>query len=770
MTGKLRAWGIRVVATLLPLLLLTEGVRWAPAAQPLPGYADLVLADAPMAYWRLNDPDARQLADASGHGWTGTLLGGVSQAPNSPPDDGGAAIHFDGATGTALAPLKLSTQSAITVEFWMAWDSFADDDRLAFEFTTGNGTFQVTDGFIVDPNSAFWPGQFEVSLGDGSSQSYNSAIFARPPAGEWHQYAIVMDRSAPPPRQIIPYQDGSPVNFVKPPAYSRGPAPGHDRFADGVLSLMSRGGTDLFGAGALHDVAVYPQALPGSRIAEHFRVATGAAAPADNAPTDSPPPDSQPADNPPPVSPPADTPTPASPPPAVSPTTTTPDATLLLGARSLPSSAPELPNPLRGEYQWYGESVVPPGWPYQDSYTRYDWKKLERSPGEYDFSAIDAELSSAAARGGRFGFRVMSVCSGCGDGGVAVPAYLTTSSGGWYANVHGEKNFIPDWNNETYLSRWEALMQALGARYASDPRIGVIDIGGAGNWGEWHNSPYDGQYPGPKGQVPATDANARRIVEASLAAFPPGDHLLVIRTANSAAVRYALGRSARVGLRLDCLGGGAGMVGDREALANVWDLAAERWKTAPIVTEWCGNITPGSNRFQEFGLAQVQEFHVSMVSSGNFVKSGSGGLSAYSTAEQNGFVSATRLSGYRFVLDSLKLPSVLASTSDFAMITQWENVNVAPAYLSFNVMVQLRDSANTVAWQAKSALDLRQLLPTGGSPVEWTDHFSLGGLNPGTYQVAIQIVDPAQISPPLQLAIEGRQPDGSYPFGSIEVH
>ena len=159
-----------------------------------------------------------------------------------------------------------------------------------------------------------------------------------------------------------------------------------------------------------------------------------------------------------------------------------------------------------------------------------------------------------------------------------------------------------------------------------------------------------------------------------------------------------------------------------------------------------------------------------MVSSGNFAKSGASGLSAYSAAEQAGFVSATRLSGYRFVLDSLKLPSALASSSDFTVTTQWENVNVAPAYLLFNVMVQLRDSANTVVWQAKSDLDLRQLLPTGGSPVEWTDHFNLGGLEPGTYQVAVQIVDPAQISPPLQLAIEGRQPDGSYPLGSIEVH
>jgi hypothetical protein len=600
----------------------------------------------------------------------------------------------------------------------------------------------------VDPNSGFWPGQFEVSLGDGSGESYNSVLFARPPAGEWHYYAIVLDRSAPAEGQILPYVDGRQVQYSKPAGYARPPAAGHASFADGMLSLMSRAGTNLFGAGALDEVAVYPKALPGARIAEHFATAGGVVVAGP---------------------PPADVAAPEAAPAVMRPTTVARDPTTPLAMRAIPFSAPELANPLRGEYQWLGEAVVPAGWPYQDSYNRYDWKQLERGPGEYDFSVIDAELASAAARGGRFGFRVMSVCTGCGDGGVAVPNYLTTGSGGWFASAQGERSFIPDWNSETYLSRWEALMRALGERYANDPRIGIVDISGAGNWGEWHNYPYDGQYPGPKGQVPLTDANARRIVDATLNAFPPNDHLLVIRTANSAAVRYALGRSPRVGLRLDCLGGGAGMVGDRDALGAVWDVAADRWKTAPVISEWCGNIGPGSNRFQDFGVPEVQEFHVSMVSSGNYERTGSDALGGYSAAERDGFMTATKLSGYRFVLDSVDVPSVLAAGSDFAMTTQWENDGVAPAYLGYNVLVQFRDADNNVVWQSQSGLDLRQLLPTGASPLRWTDYFGLGDLSRGTYQLALQVVDPAQISPPIQLAIDGRQSDGSYSLGVTEV-
>jgi Concanavalin A-like lectin/glucanases superfamily/Domain of unknown function (DUF4832) len=710
---------------ILALQLMLVHLSPSPAlTDRLSAYPDLVLADAPVAFWKLDDSDPQMMRDASGNGWNGVFAGGVW------PVDGGHVFdrgrHFDGTSGTARAPLDLSGANAVTLEFWLSWDSFADNNQVAFEFSAGPGTFQTTDGFLVDPNSAFWPGQLEVSMGDGSGASYNSILFARPRPGEWHHYAIVLDRSAPPHRQIVPYLDGAPVSYSQPSGYNQPPATGHDRFANGTLSFMSRSGSGLFGAGALADVAVYPDVLPAARIAEHYRAATGTA-------------------------------------------TSIADAVQSLAMRTIPLSAPEMPNPLRGEYQWYGESVDPKGWPYQDSYTRLYWKELEQAPDVYDFSKLDAALANAAARGGRFGFRIMSVCTGCDAGGVAVPDYVTTSSGGWYARVDGERNFIPDWNNANYLSRWQALMQALGARYGHDPRIGIIDIGGAGDWGEWHDSPYEDQYPGPQGQLPITDASARRIVDATLDAFPPADHLLVIRTANSAAVREALGRSRRVGLRLDCLGGGNGMAGDRAALARVADITSDRWQTAPVVSEWCGTIAPGTNRFQQFGPSQVQEFHVSMLSSGNYAKTSDGGLSGYSPAEQDGFITANKIAGYRFVLDSLTLPVTLPQGGTFTAGWQWENVNVAPLYLPFNVMVQLRDANQNVIWQAQSGFDPRGLLPTDWSPVAWTDNFTLGDVPPGDYLLTVQITDPSQISPPLQLAIEGRQSDGSYLLGSVSV-
>ena len=46
-----------------------------------------------------------------------------------------SALSFDGVNDYARANVNLSGTSAVTVEFWMKWDGYLDDDALAMEFT-----------------------------------------------------------------------------------------------------------------------------------------------------------------------------------------------------------------------------------------------------------------------------------------------------------------------------------------------------------------------------------------------------------------------------------------------------------------------------------------------------------------------------------------------------------------------------------------------------------------------------------------------------------
>ncbi|HEX6781220.1 MAG TPA: PKD domain-containing protein [Solirubrobacterales bacterium] len=212
-------------------------------------------------YWRLDETSGTGFADLVG-GKTATTSGGPTLGvAGGVPHDSDKAARFDGVDDAATAPVDFGNSSAITVEFWLKWSSYANDDRLAMEFT---GNFnEFPGGFLVDPNSPQFGGSFGVGIGSGASR--NTVFFTRPSAGAWHHYAFAIDTTAPAASQITPYVDGQPVAYQKADSGS-----GALAFGKSNLYLMSRAATGLFGAGDLDELALYNRALSGATVAEHF--------------------------------------------------------------------------------------------------------------------------------------------------------------------------------------------------------------------------------------------------------------------------------------------------------------------------------------------------------------------------------------------------------------------------------------------------------------------------------------------------------------------
>ena len=156
-------------------------------------YGDAVLDTAGLIhYWRMSETTGPTFGDTKGT-TPATAAGGVSfGVPGAVAGDPNPAARFDGATGTAKANVDMSSLPTITVEFWLNWDAFGDDDSLAMEFT--NNFNQNGGGFLIDPNAPQQGGSFGVAL--GMSGSRNNAFFARPSAGAWHHYAFVFDTTA----------------------------------------------------------------------------------------------------------------------------------------------------------------------------------------------------------------------------------------------------------------------------------------------------------------------------------------------------------------------------------------------------------------------------------------------------------------------------------------------------------------------------------------------------------------------------------------------
>ncbi len=358
------------------------------------------------------------------------------------------------------------------------------------------------------------------------------------------------------------------------------------------------------------------------------------------------------------------------------------------------------------------------------------WGRIEPTPGAYELDAFEWGLTTAQQRGGRFGFRVLAYCPGCWFDD-ATPSFVPLQPG----------TDVPDWNSEAFLAGWERLMAELGRRYDDDPRMGWVDVGGYGSWGEWHVG---------SGQE-ISDANAARVVRAVVRAFPTTH--VVINAMTPRFVLAALEAHPRLGLRVDCLG-----ELDMFSTIPTSTEMQQRWRTAPVVSEWCGTSTTST----VLGAKQVRKYHISQVSSGNLRP----GYAERSPAEQAGFEDAARSAGFRYEVTKVTVPSRVTRGERMSVVTRWANAGSAPTYDAWKVVLRVRDRDGTTVATRSLGVDLRRLLP-GRQTYRTT--LRLPKLAPGRYDLAVAVLDPSGYLAPMNLAIKGRAPDGSYRVGSVRV-
>lgn len=414
-------------------------------------------------------------------------------------------------------------------------------------------------------------------------------------------------------------------------------------------------------------------------------------------------------------------------------------ASVQLRPPAVPLSA-EVPNPGRGQSKWQGIEPAPTGWPTSDVYYRDQvyWGRIEKQRGTYDFSTFDEGLADAAAHGGKFDFRVMAWCPGCWmeyssnpDKPPATPTWLPRQSGTWRP---------PEWNSEAFLTAWEQLMTELGRRYADDPRLGWVDIGGYGAYGEGYVT--EG--------TPITTENALRMARAVLQAFPRS-HVLV-NAMDPALVLPVLQLSPRVGWRHDCLGAAFfGWFADQPVIRD-------RWKTAPVSSEWChsGDTTMAQGR------DQVRAFHVSSVSSSNMPVP----YDSMSDSERAAFRSAAIGAGYRYGVERVDVPARLRLSGPVPVRVTWNNVGSAPTYDPWSVRLGLADRTGAVRSVASLSTDLRKVLP---GRLVLARNVRFGTRVPaGSYSLVVQVSDPSG-DRVMRLPIRNGRAGGWYPLGTVSV-
>ncbi|WP_342113358.1 DUF4832 domain-containing protein [Pseudoduganella sp. OTU4001] len=444
---------------------------------------------------------------------------------------------------------------------------------------------------------------------------------------------------------------------------------------------------------------------------------------------------------------------------------------------AIPVASDDTINPLRGYYRWQNQELVPQSAPAKDAYRRYYWKDVESAEGQYNFSAILADLATAKSQGRKFAFR-LRMMAGYDDNQLYAPAYIVnhascTAGCGFWADTDAAVpglTFIPDWNDPWLQQRSRALLAALAAALGPDnPDIAWIDVGMFGQYGEWalRSSAYASP---PAGITAATNTSKREFAKMHFDAFPNQQHVMFIPYSNKDALTYGLLEqtitSKPVGLRADCLS----RYGYFDQWTNrpaEWAAFANQWQKAPVVSEFCPFSSGDAQSNPATARQQAAAFHVSLISNGNFQTSlpDAQRWSSLTAAEQNDLLMLARESGYRYAVSSSTVN--LTSTGGLTLTTTLRNDGSAPAYEAWMVNAELVNSAGAVVWTAPTAVNLKSLVGGGASAV-WQSSWTLPALLAGDYTLRLAARDSGS-SPraALKWTIMERAADGTLALATL---
>ena len=474
----------------------------------------------------------------------------------------------------------------------------------------------------------------------------------------------------------------------------------------------------------------------------------------------------------------------------------------------IPFSDPDIISPFRGAERWHfstpSEMINNPTdaalQPPMDIYHRsgIQWDQLERDAGVYDFSRIDNIFREAIKSRQKVGFGLMAQYPGQQEGPeddgakMCYPMYLHNLmqadgvSGKDFISPIDNSFWVPNYNSEHFLSRFEALLVALSDHIEKSSFVGVsykkalgyIDIRGFGSYGEWHMSGViNSAADYPAGRRPIA-ASLIRIIDAHIKAFQDVPMVANIsafdgeklpNTLVPASVGYhaltAANKWGKLGWRRDNWGWKENYIsGWLEKNYTVYknlrfDTAImNRWKYAPVLGEGgCGRTKrDGPCAFYDLPR-QVKFYHASMVGNGNYC-----GENA-DVQGRDSMRMAWKLSGYRIILEQGILPKSLNAATVNTIQLSWKNTGVAPVYEDWEIFYELQDVKTSKAvWVQKSNFKLRGLLPQK-TALKITDKLKLpSSIVSGNYRLVLKITDPANYRLPFPIAIKGRRPDGSY--------
>jgi hypothetical protein len=221
-------------------------------------YSATVLADHPVAYWRMDETTGTAMADASGNANNGHYVGVYTLGQHGAiAGDGSAAVAFDGQSGAASVLSSPSLQvNTVTIEAWIKKRAESGNGiYVAKNFQVGGG---AGTGWFQLLNSHDG-GQLEFRVtSDGAPVVLSNSTLA---LNTWYYVVATYDGAV-----AKLYVNGKPDGELKVTAVPK-------QTSDPLF--IGRRVDGFFNDTTLAEVAIYSVALSADRIAAHWQAASG---------------------------------------------------------------------------------------------------------------------------------------------------------------------------------------------------------------------------------------------------------------------------------------------------------------------------------------------------------------------------------------------------------------------------------------------------------------------------------------------------------------
>ncbi len=405
---------------------------------------------------------------------------------------------------------------------------------------------------------------------------------------------------------------------------------------------------------------------------------------------------------------------------------------------SVPSAQPPDANPLKGFMPYRGSYDFPHSMEYQ--YFAFDDLMPSLDTPDFD-TTIEPFLEEVSGRGNHAVFRIYldypderyAVPQWLRDAGVTATSYSSHGGG-----------LSPDYDHPALLAACESLISLLGARYDGDPRIGFLQVGLLGHWGEWHTY--------PNGHLFAATETQNRILSAFDNAFN-STSLLVSQDLMSHDPMANID-DHDIGFHDDAFTEGTLGPADWNFYPRLVDYGFDkRWRSMPVG----GEILPGlQNIVWDDPSGAPQDYSACVnVTHASWLLNQAPFDSNWGVAKRVRAIEGGRRLGYDIRVVETRIGAL---DGDLRVGVRFENTGVAPFYYPWAIEVGVFGQDRELLISEETDWDVRTILPDGG-PIEFTATVPFSTDWTDSFASAVRIVSPLANGKPFLFSNRNREED-----------